>query len=59
MTPSGVPMEGNPGYRGISVGLGGPKELYRINREEVTKKEWLQFQKKFEDHKNREIWRKR
>ena len=52
--PSVVPMEGNPRNKGISMGLGGPLEVNRINREEVTKEEWLQSRQEFEDHKNRE-----
>ena len=36
-TPSGVPIEGTLGDRDSSVRVGGPKELYRINDEEVTK----------------------
>ena len=43
MTPSGVLAEETPGNRGSSMGLGGPEEFYQINREEVTKEEWLQF----------------
>ena len=54
MTPFGVPMEGNPRDRGSSMGLGGLEEVYRINEEEVTKEEWLQFQQDFEYHKNQE-----
>ena len=37
VTPSGVLVEGNPRDRGSSMGLGGPKEVYGINGEEVTK----------------------
>ena len=47
-------MEGTPRYRGSSVGLGEPEEIYWINEEKVTKEEWLQFWKKYADHKNRE-----
>ena len=43
MTPYGVPIEVTLGDKGSSVGLGGPKEVYQINGEEVTKEEWLQF----------------
>ena len=35
--PSGVPVEGTPGDRGSSVGVGELEEFYRINEEEVTK----------------------
>ena len=50
-TPSGGPVERTRGDMRIYVGEGGPKEIYRINGEEVTKEEWLQFRQKFEDHK--------
>ena len=54
VTPSVVLVEGTLGDRGIFVGFGGPKEVYQINGEEVTKEEWLQSRQEFEDHKNRE-----
>ena len=41
--PYVVLVEGTIGYRGSSLGLCGLEEVYRINREEVTKEEWLQF----------------
>ena len=44
VTPSGVPVEGNPRDRGSYVGVGGPEEIYRINGEEFTKEEWFHFQ---------------
>ena len=40
-TPSGVPVEGTPGDRGIYVGVGGPEEVYGINSEEVSKEYYL------------------
>ena len=40
-TPYGVPVEGNSGDRGSSMGLGGKAEVYRINGEEFTKEEWF------------------
>ena len=40
-TPSGVLREENPKYRGSFVGIGGPEEIYQIDRNEVTKQEWL------------------
>ena len=36
-TTFGARVEGTPGDRGSSVGLGGPEEVYRIDGEEVTK----------------------
>ena len=53
-TPSGGPMERTLGDRGSSMGAGGPKEVYRINGEEVTKEEWFHFLQEFEYHKKRE-----
>ena len=41
VTPSGVPVEGTPGDRGIYVGVGGPEEVYGINGEKLTKEEWF------------------
>ena len=42
-TPSSIRVEGTLGDRGSSVGLGGPDEVYQIDREELKKEEWLQF----------------
>ena len=36
-TPSGVPVEGTSGDRGSYVGVGGPKEVYGISSEKLTK----------------------
>ena len=53
--PSGVHVEKTPGDRDIFVGIGGPKKVYQIDRNKVTKEERLQFRQKFEDYKNRKL----
>ena len=52
--PPGSPAKCTPKDRGNYVGVGGPKEVYQINGQEVTKEEWLWFRQEFKDHKKQE-----
>ena len=47
-----------PKYKGIYVGTRNPEEIYRINGQEVTKEEWLDYRWRLEEERRREEQKK-